>query len=161
MKCPQAVGDLLMGEQYVLSFSIDIWAWQLNLIAILMFFSSLQYCEVVEIVILYDIACQWSVNLWEWMKLYLHWMHTNPSGKSFHFLIPQFHLLAHIMACQNIFSFNFNQHVGRTDGEAPEQGWAQINPVATSTSKMGPGHCWDTLDDHFGDGNWRNIMLMG
>jgi len=126
-----------------------------------MFFSSLQHLELIEIVVSYDIACQWSINLWERMKLYPHWMHTDTSGKFFHFLVPKFHLPAHVMACQTVFSFNFNRNVGRTDGEAPERGWAQINPVATSTSKMGPGHCRDTLDDHFGDGNWRKTTSMG
>jgi hypothetical protein len=126
-----------------------------------MFFSSLQHSEHLEIVVSYDIACQWSINLWERMKLYPHWMQTDPSGKSFHFLVPKFHLPAHVMACQTPFSFNFNRHVGRTDGEAPERGWAQINLVGTSTSEMGPGHRRDTLDDHFSDGNWRKTTSMG
>ena len=82
-------------------------------------------------------------------------MHTDHAVvRFFHFLIPKFHLLAHIMACQNVFSFNFNRHVGRTDGEAPERGWSQINAATTSTAEMGPGHRRDTLDDHFGDVNW-------
>ena len=126
------------------------------------FFLSLQGSEVIEIVVSYDIACQWSVNIWQRMNEYPHWMHTDhASNKSFYFLIPKFHLPAHIMACQTTFSFNFNRFVGRTDGEAPERGWAQINPVATSTAEMGPGHRRDTLDDHFGDGNWRKTTTMG
>jgi Kyakuja-Dileera-Zisupton transposase len=93
---------------------------------------------------------------------YPYWMHTDYDGvRSFHFLIPKFHLPAHIMACQTVFSFNFNRHVGRTDGEAPERGWSQINAAATSTAEMGPGHRRDTLDDHFGDINWRKTTLMG
>ena len=112
------------------------------------FFLSLQGSEVIEIVVSYDIACQWSVNIWQRMNEYPHWMCTDHAGnKSFYFLIPKFHLPAHIMACQTTFSFNFNRFVGRTDGEAPERGWAQINPVATSTAEMGPGHRRDTLDD--------------
>jgi hypothetical protein len=95
------------------------------------------------------------------MKKYPHWMHTDIDGKSFYFLVPKFHLPAHIMACQTVFSFNFNRCVGRTDGKAPEHGWSQINPVATSTVEMGPGHRRDTLDDHFGDVNWKKTTLMG
>ena len=130
-----------------------------------MFFSSLtlaQLDELLDIIISYDIICQWSVNIWERMKNYPHWMHTDHTGvRLFHFLIPKFHLPAHIMACQSVFSFNFNRHVGRTDGEAPECGWSQINAVATSTAEMGPGHRRDTLDDHFGDINWRKTTLIG
>ena len=127
-----------------------------------MFFMSLLYCQLIEIVVSYDIACQWSINIWERMKTYPHWMHIDHTGtKSFYFLIPKFPLPAHIMACQTIFSFNFNHFVGRTNGEAPERGWSQINLVATSTAKMGPGHRRDMLDDHFGDGNWKKTTMMG
>jgi Kyakuja-Dileera-Zisupton transposase len=127
-----------------------------------MFFMSLLYCQLIEILVSYDIACQWSINVWEGMKTYPHWMHIDhTSTKSFYFLIPKFHLPAHIMACQTIFSFNFNRFVGRTNGEAPECGWSWINPVATSTAEMGPGHRHDTLDNHFSDGNWKKTTTMG
>ena len=130
-----------------------------------MFFSSLtlaQLDRILEIVVSYNIICQWSINAWKRMKAYPYWMHTNYDGvRSFHFLILKFHLPAHIMACQTVFLFNFNRHVGRTDGGAPEHGWSQINAAATSTAKMGPGHRQDTLDNHFGDINWWKTTLMG
>ncbi|KAG1887840.1 hypothetical protein F4604DRAFT_1916666 [Suillus subluteus] len=47
------------------------------------------------------------------------------------------------------------------DGEAPERGWANINPVASSTKEMGPGARRDTLDDFFGDWNWKKIVSLG
>ena len=77
------------------------------------------------------------------------------------FLIPKFHLPAHIPRCQVAYSFNFTPHVGRTDGEAPEHGWVNINPAASSTKEMGPGTQRDTLDDHFGDWNWKCITQLG
>ncbi|KAG1870962.1 hypothetical protein C8R48DRAFT_569320, partial [Suillus tomentosus] len=49
----------------------------------------------------------------------------------------------------------------RTDGEAPERGWSNINRVATSTKEMGPGSRRDTLDDHFGDWNWKKVTALG
>ena len=39
--------------------------------------------------------------------------------------------------------------------QAPERGWANINPVASSTKEMGLGARRDTLDDYFGDSNWK------
>ncbi|TFK59773.1 hypothetical protein BDN72DRAFT_780295 [Pluteus cervinus] len=77
------------------------------------------------------------------------------------FFVPKFHLPAHVGSCQTTFSFNLNCHVGRTDGEAPERGWSHLNPLATSTAEMGPGSRRDTLDDHFGDWNWRKTKNMG
>ncbi|KAJ7096002.1 hypothetical protein C8R43DRAFT_964421 [Mycena crocata] len=44
-------------------------------------------------------------------------------------------------------------HYGQTDGEAPERGWANANPLANSTKEMGPGSRRDALDDHFDDWN--------
>jgi hypothetical protein len=77
------------------------------------------------------------------------------------YLVPKFHLPAHVEACNLAFSFNLTRGVGRTDGEAPERGWANINPAAQSTKEMGPGSRRDTLDDHFGDWNWKKIIKMG
>jgi len=77
------------------------------------------------------------------------------------YLVPKFHLPAHVEACNLGFSFNLTKGVGRTDGEAPERGWANINPAAQSTKEMGPGSRRDTLDDHFGDWNWKKIIKMG
>ena len=77
------------------------------------------------------------------------------------FLVPKFHLPAHISACHTKFSFNFCPGCARTDGEAPERGWSEINPLATSTREMGPGSRRDTLDFHFGDFNWRKVMKIG
>ncbi|KAG1772260.1 hypothetical protein EV702DRAFT_1181338 [Suillus placidus] len=72
-----------------------------------------------------------------------------------------FHLPAHIAKCQTLFSFNFMCFVGRTDGEAPERGWLNINPMASSTKAMGPSCRRDTLDDHFGDWIWKKTVGLG
>ncbi|KAG1886583.1 hypothetical protein F4604DRAFT_1917395 [Suillus subluteus] len=72
-----------------------------------------------------------------------------------------FHIAAHIPTCQTNFSFNWTPGVGRTDGEAPERGWADINHIASSTKEMGPGSRRDILDDHFGDWNWKKVASLG
>ncbi|KAF8868893.1 hypothetical protein BD779DRAFT_1614751 [Infundibulicybe gibba] len=147
-KLPTSVGSLQKGERYV---NMDYF-----------FFSSICNTPLMDIVVSYDIACQWSINLWARMATYPCRLHTNADGnKSFYFLVPKFHLPAHVIACQSTYSFNFNRHVGRTDGEAPERGWAHNNPIASSVKEMGPGSRRDTMDDHFGDWNWRKTTLMG
>ncbi|KAG2121984.1 hypothetical protein DEU56DRAFT_917982 [Suillus clintonianus] len=80
---------------------------------------------------------------------------------SYIFFVPKFHIQAHIDECRTNFSFNWSRYVGRTDGEAPERGWSNINRVASSTKEMGPGARRDTLDDHFGDWNWKKITALG
>ncbi|KAJ6563476.1 hypothetical protein B0H10DRAFT_2239446 [Mycena sp. CBHHK59/15] len=79
------------------------------------------------------------------------------------FLVPKFHLPAHIEACNLKFNFLLTRDtdVGQTDGEAPERGWANANPLARSTKDMGPGFRRDTLDDHFNDWNHKKIIGLG
>jgi hypothetical protein len=43
----------------------------------------------------------------------------------------------------------------------PERTWNETNPLATSTREMGPGSQRDVLDYHFGDHNWRKLILLG
>ncbi|KAG1788040.1 uncharacterized protein HD556DRAFT_1434199 [Suillus plorans] len=148
-KRPCGVGDLQKGEKYV---NMDY-----------LFFSTMQYTgDIAVLNISYDIACQWSTNLWQRMHRYPSTIHLrHHDNKTITFLVPKFHLPAHIDICQITYSHNLLKGMGRTDGEAPERGWANINPVATSTREMGPGSRRDTLDDHFGDFNWKKVTNMG
>ncbi|KAG1790350.1 uncharacterized protein HD556DRAFT_1310740 [Suillus plorans] len=147
-KRPCAVGDLQKGEKYI---NMDY-----------LFFSTMQHSEdIVTLNISYDIACQWSKNLWDRLSKYSSHLRFGRDGKKVTFLIPKFHLPAHIAACQTSFSHNLIKGMGRTDSEAPERGWANINLVATSTREMGPGSRRDTLDDHFGDYNWKKVTNFG
>ncbi|KAG1888957.1 uncharacterized protein F5891DRAFT_1216956 [Suillus fuscotomentosus] len=140
MKLANGVGDLQKGEKYI---NMDY-----------LVFSALLAFTVTMVNISYNIACKWHKKLWtrmEGMPSRLHIPHDSMT----------FHLKAHIEECQRSFSFNWTKHVGRTDGEAPERGWSNINHVATSTKEMGPGSRCDTLDDHFGDWNWKKVTALG
>ncbi|KAJ6613762.1 hypothetical protein B0H10DRAFT_2222001 [Mycena sp. CBHHK59/15] len=65
-------------------------------------------------------------------------------GKKFVvFLIPKFHLPAHIEACNILFSFNLTRFVGMTDAE------------------MGPGSRRDLINDSFNDWNHKKIIAFG
>ncbi|KAH7905780.1 hypothetical protein BJ138DRAFT_1017239 [Hygrophoropsis aurantiaca] len=147
-KLPTSVGDLQKGERYV---NMDYF-----------FFQSLRHNpDIMMLNVSYDIACQWSKNLRTRMIAYGTAVNFNYDAKRILFLVPKFHLPAHVMPCQTRYSFNLMKGVGRTDGEAVERGWANINPAASSTREMGPGSRHDTLDDHFGDWNWKKLYHLG
>ncbi|KAF9559266.1 hypothetical protein CPC08DRAFT_611227, partial [Agrocybe pediades] len=148
LKRPCSVGDLQKGERYV---NMDY-----------LFCSSMRNTELVEFVVSYDVACQWSINLWERLGKYPEWMRIKHAGdgKTVRFLVPKFHLPAHVRRCRTTFSFNYNRDVGRTDGEGVERGWSDINPAAASTKEMAPAARRETLDDHFGDFNWQKCASM-
>jgi hypothetical protein len=125
-------------------------------------FSSLKFSPLETLILSYDIVCQWNKNLWARMKTYPHLIQLNRHSELVVvFLVPKFHIPAHIEKCQKQFSFNLTLHVGRTDGEAPERGWAHSNPLSSSTKEMGPGSRRDTLDDHFNDWNYKKTIGLG
>ncbi|KAG1720353.1 uncharacterized protein EDB91DRAFT_1240417 [Suillus paluster] len=147
MKHANGVGDLQKGEKYI---NMDY-----------LFFSSLHDNSVKMLNVSYNITCQWHKHLWSCMESLPHSHHLDYLSKVIHFFVPKFHLPAHVTKCQTRFLFNFTRFVGHTDGEAPERGWSNINPVAASTKNMGPGCRRDTLDDHFGDWNWKKVVGLG
>ncbi|KAG2336247.1 hypothetical protein BDR05DRAFT_978823 [Suillus weaverae] len=144
MKLPNGIGDLQKGERYT---NMDY-----------LFFSTLGQQCVNVLNVSYDIACQWHKHLWQHMSTMPAHLQLDHASKSVQFFVPKFHLPTHVSKCQSMFSFNFSKNVGRTDGEALERGWSNINPIASSTKEMGPGSRRDTLDDHFGDWNWKKSM---
>ncbi|KIL55458.1 hypothetical protein M378DRAFT_90872, partial [Amanita muscaria Koide BX008] len=146
MKRPVSVGDLQKGERYV---NMDFF-----------FISSILHGAPNRVVVSYDIACQWSRHLAERCKVYSDNAYLSVTQRQIQYLVLKFHLPAHIQHCQANYSFNFTPYVGRTDGEAPERGWSAVNAVAGSTKQMGPGSRRDTLDDHFGDYNWRKVTSI-
>lgn len=109
----------------------------------------------------YDIACQWAKNIDKRVSIYPKDLQAAFYAVTLTYLIPKWHLKGHQFMCRILYSFNFTPHVGRTDGEAPERGWASTNAIANSTKQMGPGSRRDTLDDHFGDYNWKKVTTMG
>jgi len=103
----------------------------------------------------YDISCQWYKNLKTRVNTIPQHIRLNISSICTRFLVPKFHLPAHVPACHSLFSFNYTPGAGHTDGESIERDWAMINPVSYSTHEMSPGHRQDTLNDHWGDCNWH------
>jgi hypothetical protein len=108
----------------------------------------------------YDIACQWSINLFKRLKALpprLQFAQT----PTLNALVPKFHLPPHRTSCHSAYSFNYAPGVGRTDGEGVERNWSWLNGTAASTSQMGPGSRTDTLDDFMGFSNYRKVIGLG
>ncbi|KAJ3497848.1 hypothetical protein NMY22_g19659 [Coprinellus aureogranulatus] len=149
MKRPGGVCDLQKGERY----------------------SNMDYIMVTSVIVLglsllrtfiisYDIACQWSKALFSRLaKINKDVPLLHPDSQT-RFAVPKFHLPAHIPNCQTRFTFMFTPGAGLCDGEAPERGWAESNPLGPSTREMGPGTRRDTIDLNFGDYNWRHVMTL-
>ena len=111
---------------------------------------SLVATALICLVISYDVACQWHKKLGKRMKIFPPDKALSNNIKHVCFLVPKFHLPAHMEACNLGFSFNLMKGIGRTDGEVgliltwwhrvPRrwgQGWDAI--PWTTTSAIGTG----------------------
>ena len=111
--------------------------------------------------LIYDIACQWSKKLSEWIYIFLSSMHPSVPVANFDYAIPKGHIKSHGKSCQTNFSLNFLPGSGRTDGEGVERDWAHMNVLVPSTREMAPGNRHETLDDHWSAWNWEKIKNFG
>ncbi|KAG1818597.1 uncharacterized protein BJ212DRAFT_1446417 [Suillus subaureus] len=117
-KLPTGVGDLQNGEKCIFYLNMDY-----------LVFSALVWFTIMMLNNSYDIAYQWLKKLWtrmDFMPTHLHIVH---NMMLIYYFIPNFHIGAHIAACQTSYSWNLAKFVGRTDGEAPEQGnwnWKKV-----------------------------------
>jgi hypothetical protein len=123
--------------------------------------SSVVGTTIKSITISYDIACQWGKHFATRANnpTLPNSLHLS-SSISLQFIVPKFHLPAHIPKCHGPFSFNYASGVGRTDGEGVERNWSVLNGTAPSVSMMGPGGRWDTLDDICNYVNWRKTISL-
>jgi hypothetical protein len=117
--------------------------------------------NVNKYVISYDVACQWHKNVWSRATSLPKNIRPNKNVMDCKFLVPKFHLPAHILECQLNFSFNTTPGVGRTDAEAVERTWAEMNAIGKFTREMGPGSRSDYINDFSSDRNWKKTIRFG
>jgi len=113
------------------------------------------------LVVSYDIACQWFINLHK--RITSDWPTELHPPKTTNLIpaIPKLHEPMHKKADHQGFSFNFIPGVGLTDVEAPERIWAPHNALASATRQQAPGSRQDVLDAHFGFWNWLKYIGQG
>ncbi|KAJ7576776.1 hypothetical protein C8J56DRAFT_1007268 [Mycena floridula] len=115
-------------------------------------------CTLLVILVSYDINCQFSKNFAAQVQELPSLVRFPVVSALFRWAVPKLHILRHKLSCQQEFNLNYMPGAGRTDRESVERPWANIGPVSTSTQEMGGGHRHDTLDDHWGDWNWRKMV---
>ena len=127
------------------------------------FFSAISsvVLSLTGIIASYDIACQWSKDVKKRANELPTILNANIAVTLLTLLIPKFHLPGHGSRCQTDYSHNLTVGAARTDGEGIERNWSFMNPVATATKEMTPGGRQDTLEDHWGNMNWRKTVDLG
>lgn len=124
------------------------------------FVSAMREYLIVNKLVSYDIACQWSKSLLERIALFPEGVQIYIPEGSIAFVIPKLHFQSHVQEGHSPFSLNYRKGSGRTDGEGPERRWWDIQPAAASTKVMGPGQRQGVLEDHWSYANWRKSVDM-
>lgn len=117
--------------------------------------------ELPQIVVSYDITCQWSLNFWNRAHTILQHLQLDKDSVDITFLVPKFYLPPHVSQCQSKFSFNHVLHIGQTDGKAPECMWHYLDSVANMLREMGPSTRLDFLNNFMADWNWKKAVALG
>lgn len=124
--------------------------------------SLLSLAGALLVLISYDIACQWFINLHSRIEKF--WpAYIKPEGTmKLTPAIPKLHQAMHGQSKNHKqFSLNLIPGVGASDCECPERIWAPHNPLGSSTKLQGPGTRQDTLDNHWGFWNWLKYNSLG
>ena len=109
--------------------------------------------QLQEVLISYNIACQWSKNLRKRMLEYDKTLQV-PESLNIEAAIPSWHVNGHGDWCQNNLLLSYIPGVERTCREDIETMWSSTNPLVPSTREMGPAVCRETLNDHWGGWNF-------
>ncbi|KAJ7058639.1 hypothetical protein C8F01DRAFT_1255789 [Mycena amicta] len=133
----EGLGDLQRGEQRVYA----------NIDYILL--HALGDARVKQLLLLYDITCQWRIHLRERVLKIANEAGLLPDLSNFdiRFGLPVWHAAAHEVNCQEAMSLSHLHGVGRTDGEGIERTWAILNPISFATKEMGEGNRLDSIED--------------
>ncbi|KAK7451768.1 hypothetical protein VKT23_012447 [Stygiomarasmius scandens] len=120
------------------------------------------FAFILCLLISYDVACQWFINLFK--RMYELWTDDMKHPQPVVDVVPavgKFHEPAHLQKDHEQYSFNLIAGVGHSNGESPERIWSVHNAVGYSTKPMAPGTRQDVLDDHFAAWNWSKVINMG
>ena len=112
-----------------------------------------------DVVVTYDIGCQWGKNLSQRLSNYSSAPSLNiKSLNSFRVAVPKFHIIGHGASCQATFNLAYMDNVGMTHGESVEMIWSHSTSLAIWSRENAPSACHLILDDHWNGWNWRKYV---
>ena len=118
------------------------------------------FCDLAWVIISYDIACQWYINLAKRME---EWPKAWRLSPNFHKtpVVPAFHFPAHKIENHDEYDTRLCEGLGTLDLEAIERLWAAIGMLGLATKTMAPASRILVLDDNFGFYNWLKYISHG
>ncbi|KAF9001442.1 hypothetical protein BDZ89DRAFT_929683, partial [Hymenopellis radicata] len=148
---PLGIGDLLKGERYA---NMDFIFW-----------ASLLGEEIADILVSYDIGCQWKVHLHKRRDGMPAFLKADPpdgvNRPSITVALPVWHGAVHEEECTYANSLRYTTGAAMTDGEGVERVWSHLNPLATSTREMHADGRHENIEDAADNHNFqKNLGLV-
>jgi hypothetical protein len=145
--CPHSVVDFQKGER------------QMNMDYSFCQAVSQTAADIPRVLLMYDIACQYCVNLWDRVgrSSYL----SLPPDLEILKAIGVWHVHGHVSECFPRYYPGFVPGSGHVDGEIIETLWSHLNQISGSTRGMSTAHRRDIFDDHMNDSNWKKLGGTG
>ncbi|KAI5895151.1 uncharacterized protein SCHCODRAFT_02494560 [Schizophyllum commune H4-8] len=144
---PAGFGDLQKGERYA---NMDYIFW-----------SALTNERVDNVMVTYDIGCQWKVNLLRRLDDMPDHLRGTGSRLAIDVRLPVWHGNVHELSCRTANSVRYAKGAGKPDGEGPERIWAGMNSIAYATKEMGAGVREDTIERFTGHHNMQKNAAFG
>ena len=114
---------------------------------------------ITDVVITYDVACQWRINLAQHLLTYdIEPSIDLNSLDSCHVAISGFHIIGHTLFCQVCFNLAYMDGVGKTHGEGVETIWTHSGSIMIYTREKGLNTRYLILDDHWNGWNWHKYI---
>jgi len=104
----------------------------------------------------YDSACQFAIHAADRFDSFFPELAS--LVRRTRWAVPALHIQGHKDACMYLYSTAYMDCVGHFHGETAEQLWPEANQVGAHVKQMNNGHRQDTLNDHYGDWNWKKTM---
>ena len=120
-------------------------------------FSAISGTKVKCIVVTYDIACQWSQNLFKRMKGLPGRLQLE-DGIEIEVAVPSWHINAHGKQCQENYHVGHLVSVGRLCGDEVKQTWWNTNSLGASVREMGPAGRHEVLNNQWSAFNMKKIV---
>lgn len=106
------------------------------------------------VMLMYDIACQYSIHLRERLRDRL------PEGLKIDRAIGLFHVHAHKDQCFFRYASSFIPGAGVVSGEILESLWSSLNSISPTVRTATLAHRAEVLDDHACDSNHKKALGM-
>ncbi|KDQ49787.1 hypothetical protein JAAARDRAFT_142944 [Jaapia argillacea MUCL 33604] len=149
---PHSAVNFQKGERYDPLHAFDC-SWLMS--AILMTLGML--CLIM---VLYDVMCQYHVNLKKRISESHHLASAWPSGITMQKGTGLFHVHGHQNSCTPRFSLDYIVGASMIDGEIVETTWRPLDKIAGCTRTMTTSHREETLNDHMGYWNFMKCVNM-